>query len=243
MASKRLRGEAHASIYERFLYSDLSDKAIRLLLILDRCANQGIAFPDRPWLAEKLGGVALKTVDRMVQELSEAGAITLGRVARSHGGRPLTTYYVWPATADQSDMGDALQSDMGVPFKVTSESPLSITRNEREPKREPLGADAPVLESADPLRKQAHVLAVLAYEQPVKPVTRGGFNAVLMRITSELQAGTTVNDVRAAIEAGDVTWTADGLRTAIGRVRSRRTTRRDAGVDHTIRAIREEHDG
>jgi hypothetical protein len=74
----------------------------------------------------------------------------------------------------------------------------------------------------DPLVATAHELARLAFDQPVKPVTRGGFNTVHCRIKAELRAGTEPDAVRAAIASGDVTWTADGLRTAISRARPKR---------------------
>ena len=73
---------------------------------------------------------------------------------------------------------------------------------------------------ADPLKHSSHLLAVLAFEQPVKPVTRGGFPAVMARIKAELAAGTDAQRIEQAIKAGDITWTADGLRMAISRVRS-----------------------
>lgn len=85
----------------------------------------------------------------------------------------------------------------------------------------------------DPLVRHAHGLATLAYDQTPKPVTRGGFPAVLARIEAELRAGTTEQAIRAAIVAGNVTWTADGLRTAIGRAKPRRNGNRD-GDDRSL---------
>lgn len=84
----------------------------------------------------------------------------------------------------------------------------------------------------DPVKDHAHRLAMLAFEQTPKPVTRGGFPAVMARIEDELRAGTVEGHIRAAIIAGDVTWTADGLRTAIGRAKPRAATRKD-GIDDT----------
>jgi hypothetical protein len=105
VSTHRLRGEAHAAIYERFLYSDLSDKAVRLLCILDRFQNRGVAFPGRPLLAEKLGRegepVSLDTVDRTLRELEAAGAIVTQHHRRPGGGRPMATYYVWPAVPEE----------------------------------------------------------------------------------------------------------------------------------------------
>lgn len=75
------------------------------------------------------------------------------------------------------------------------------------------------LATADPVKRHAHELTVLAFEQTPKPVTRGGFPAVMGRIEAEVRAGTTIQAIKAAILAGDVTWTADGLRTAISKAK------------------------
>jgi hypothetical protein len=79
-----------------------------------------------------------------------------------------------------------------------------------------------VLATDNPVKRCAHALTVFAFEQTPKPVTRGGFVAVMARIEEELRAGTTDKAIRTAIEAGDITWTADGLRTAISRAKPRR---------------------
>lgn len=87
----------------------------------------------------------------------------------------------------------------------------------------------------DPIKEHARRLAVIAHEQRVKPVTRGGFPTVMSRIEAELRAGTTVQAIRKAIEAGDVTWTADGLRTAISKASPRARPRTNAvGGDATL---------
>ncbi len=115
MSTHRLRGEAHAAIYERFLYSDLSDKAVRLLCILDRFQNRGVAFPGRPLLAEKLGKkgepVSLDTVDRTLRELETAGAIITQHTKRPGGGHPMATYFVWPAVPEEP--GENLEAAPG----------------------------------------------------------------------------------------------------------------------------------
>lgn len=87
------------------------------------------------------------------------------------------------------------------------------------------------------LDRHAQGLAELAFRQRVKPVTRGGFPAVLARIKSELHAGTTVQAIRRTIEAGDITWTADGLRTAISKANPRARPR--AGGDGDARSLPE----
>lgn len=101
----------------------------------------------------------------------------------------------------------------------------------RQEKTEDPAADAAVLSlpldvnrerpkaTDDPMTRAAHGLAVLAFEQRPKPVTRGGFPAVMARIKEALAAGYPVNAIRAAILAGPVTWTSDGLSTAIAKAR------------------------
>lgn len=99
------------------------------------------------------------------------------------------------------------------------------TERSKEPSASPI--EKPT--ETDPVKRHAHLLAVLAHEQTPKPVTRGGFPAVMARIEAELRAGTTVNAIEAAIKAGDVTWTADGLRTAISRAKPRQDPMRRGG--------------
>ena len=54
---------------------------------------------------------------------------------------------------------------------------------------------------------------MFAFEQPLKPVSK--FPAVLKRIVAALEGGHSDEEVRAAITAGDVVWTNEGLRYAI----------------------------
>jgi hypothetical protein len=65
----------------------------------------------------------------------------------------------------------------------------------------------------DPLTKRAHELAKFAFDQPLKPVST--FPAVLKRISAALRGGRSDDEVRAAIVAGDVVWTSEGLHYAI----------------------------
>ena len=76
--------------------------------------------------------------------------------------------------------------------------------------------DSKISKASDPVVHEARRLCAFAFEQTPQPVTRGGSVAVLKRIEAELQAGTIAEDIEAAICMGDITWTADGLRTAIG---------------------------
>jgi hypothetical protein len=93
------------------------------------------------------------------------------------------------------------------------------------------GAPARELVTSDPVKRHAHELTILAFEQPQKPVTRGGFPAVMARIEAEVRAGTSIQAIKAAIVAGDVTWTADGLRTAISRAKPSGSKRTRADGD------------
>jgi hypothetical protein len=101
---------------------------------------------------------------------------------------------------------DARRSD------ADTSCPNYVNGNGKDPAAPPRATD-------DPIKRHAHRLAVFAHEQPQKPVTRGGFPAVMARIEAELVAGTSVQHIQAAIEAGDITWTADGFRMAISRAK------------------------
>lgn len=88
---------------------------------------------------------------------------------------------------------------------------------------EPTSAEAPPPRATDdPVKARAHALATLAFEQEPKPVTRGGFLAVMARLEVALRAGYVVQDLERAILAAPITWTADGLTTAIAKANPRR---------------------
>lgn len=57
---------------------EVSDRAVRLYALLALMADRGTreAFPARKTLAQRLGGCSLDSVDRAVDELAAAGAIT-----------------------------------------------------------------------------------------------------------------------------------------------------------------------
>lgn len=93
---------------------------------------------------------------------------------------------------------------------------------EAKTEEEPAPAPPARATETDPVKKQAHRLAVLAFEQDPKPVTRGGFPAVMARLEESLRAGYVVGDLERAIAAGPVTWTADGLTTAVAKANPRR---------------------
>lgn len=79
----------------------------------------------------------------------------------------------------------------------------------------PTGNGSSKVTETDPVKGAAHRLAVLAFEQPVKPVTRGRFPAVMARLEEALRAGMAEGDLARAIRAGPVTWTGNGLTAAV----------------------------
>jgi hypothetical protein len=97
----------------------------------------------------------------------------------------------------------------------------------------------------DPLRRAAHRLAVLAFEQPVKPTIAGDdrkrFVAVLGLIEKALRAGRSVQLVEQAIVAGVDVWTTQGLNTALAKLRvNGRAAQRERGQDALLDALAEE---
>jgi len=102
------------------------------------------------------------------------------------------------------------------------------------------GGSAKVTE-IDPVKGVAHRLAGLAFEQPLRPVTRGGFPAVMARLEQALRAGYTEEELARAIESGPVTWTADGLTTALamGRRQCRGPGEARSTTATALRMIRE----
>lgn len=86
----------------------------------------------------------------------------------------------------------------------------------------PANAENPEPES--PVRKEAHVLTRLAFEQPIKPELRSNgnaFPAALNLIERVLKAGHPAASVEAAILAGVDVWTLAGLQTAVAKARPR----------------------
>lgn len=180
------------------------------------------------WAAQtKLADKALvsqPTVSSTIRRMCDEGYLEL---VEYRPGAASIYRFLRPGVSD-SDRSSPMQppktthrtpkENRGVPPNSTH--PVLLLTQEEQKSTE-LAPKAAQRGTSDPIVSRAHALAVLAYEQPTKPVTRGGFNAVLKRIEAELRAGTVVGHIQAAIEEGDVTWTADGLRTAIGRAKGR----------------------
>ena len=80
-----------AIIPEEILFSDLSDKAIRLYCVL-RTYGKGRIFPSRAKLAEQMGKVDVKTVHRALKELTDMGAISISTRKRADGTQTSSIY-------------------------------------------------------------------------------------------------------------------------------------------------------
>lgn len=104
-------------------------------------------------------------------------------------------------------------------------------------------AAPPAKATDDPVKRHAHALTVLAFEQPEKPVVRGdgaaGFPATMAIFERLLRAGQPVQGLRTAIEGGYVTvWTVAGIQTAIAQARGRpRTSRSKQAVADAARSM------
>ncbi len=79
-------GPRFAMLPESVLYSNVSDKAVRLYAVLSRHANaRNAAFPGRKLLAEELGASSLRTVDTAMAELVTNGFVCRSSRFRSDG--------------------------------------------------------------------------------------------------------------------------------------------------------------
>lgn len=165
-----------------------------------------------------------RAIVRSRAELLEAGFLT--QLGTSQPGRPVRYRFEFPDVVENARHIGACSTQAK---KVVDVSQFGKDRapnvkiapltNRSEPKEEPAPKARPPKPTDDPVKAHAWKLAQFAYEQPVTPSTRGGFAGVMARIEAELRAGTIEQHIKAAILAGDVTWTADGLRTAIGKAK------------------------
>jgi biotin operon repressor len=194
----------------------LSDKAFRLWVVLQSYADwdDQSAYPSVRTLAQNCG-CSRASVERAQRELSERGLLEIDSGKAAGETNVYTIVEPEGYVTHDAPPTSPVQQGGTSPVQHKQES------RKRQPSTETSAPLAPALD--DPIKLHAHKLAVLAFEQPVKPVTRGGFAAVMARIESELRAGTIEQHIRAAITAGDVTWTADGLRTAISKAKPRKS--------------------
>lgn len=118
-----------AIIPEWLLDSDISAQAVRLYCILARYADkEGHAHPSRQKLAERTH-ISVKSVDRALRELTEAGAVAIQKVRHEAGDWDSNDYILTPGR----DTGVATGRDMG---DATVGTPVS--RRTRAIEREPL---------------------------------------------------------------------------------------------------------
>lgn len=105
---------AFALVPEWLLFSDLSDRAVRLYAILSRYADRdGKAWPSRRTLATKLG-CSMNTVDRARAELEEAGALHVERRKSDEGDWMSSVYTVVRRTPTNGETGtptDGVQNE------------------------------------------------------------------------------------------------------------------------------------
>lgn len=97
----------------------------------------------------------------------------------------------------------------------------NVKNNVKEQQDQDLATRAVAKPTDDPVTKHAHRLAVLAFEQPVKPVSN--FAVVMARVEEQLRAGQSVQVIERVITArcDPIVWTRDGLQTAVSRAASR----------------------
>lgn len=81
-----------AMVPEWLLDAGVSGNAIKLFAVLHRHEGEGGIYPSRKRLAAKMG-CSVDTVDRVIKELAEAGAITIQHRRDEHGD-PATNFYV-----------------------------------------------------------------------------------------------------------------------------------------------------
>lgn len=214
---------------------ELSDKAVRVYGVLMSYADFGTLENCRPsmdTLAVDCGNCHRATVQRAVRELVKANLL----LVESGKTAGLPNVYVLlepPETVQRVLHGCATPSRArSRPGGASARDPGGApARDDLDPGNQEPGTNTGAMATDDPIVRHAHTLAQLAYEQPVKPVTRGDFGAVITRIEEQLRAGTSVQRVEAAILSGEVTWTRDGLQTAINRANPRARPRANSDGD------------
>lgn len=239
-------------LLRRVLESSPSEGTDRLvLLVLAEHANDktGECWPSVELIARE-AAMSSRSAQRAIEALVERDEVAvelhgapLPKLRRQH--RPnlfRLPLVVTPETPLANPSGDSSDTTTAGPV-VTAVSPLNGSSGDSGgiPVVTPLSPESlknqKTLPSApssrsrllkakatdDPLTERAHKLAKLAFEQKPKPMTPGGFAAVLGIIKAALEAGHHDDDVSAAIMAGDVAWSKRGLAFAIGRAKRSNT--------------------
>ena len=223
MTTFRVARRSRYAVIDRATANDdtLSFRARGVLLwLLDkpddwRCDSEVIA---------RAGTEGREAVRTALRELEGAGYLRREKV-RSEKGRwvTVTTVYERPEVTGDGFPGVG-RPGAGVPG---AGSPGARTEpQDRNPETEeptpPQEQDPPVKPAPDPLHTAAHALATLAFEQTPKPVTPGGFPAVMARCKELLSAGWTADQVAYIIRHGLVhAWSLDSLQLALTRAKER----------------------
>jgi hypothetical protein len=99
-----VRGTGYTTIPTWVLESDISDRAIRLFVILNRyVGTNDNAWPSRKTLAEKCGRTSVPSIDRALRELVAIGAIQIEQRRRGDGSLTSSLYWLWPKTLERAD--------------------------------------------------------------------------------------------------------------------------------------------
>jgi hypothetical protein len=154
-----------AIVDEWVLDLPVSDRAIRLYAVLVRYADHQThkAFPSRRTLAERLR-CSMKSVDRAVQELIDAGA--LSKEQRFNSSLVFTIHTVWSGLSrgvDTGDEGGWTPESRG----VDTGDDLTITTKPEPKEQEPLNAQFDQFWSVYP-RKEAKAKAREAFTKAVE---------------------------------------------------------------------------
>lgn len=183
-------------------------------------------------------------VMKIVRELVEDGWLAVEEEGR---GRGHATVYRLPRMAEPEMVRSSDHSPNGkgpIPAPERSDpEPVKVRSGEGEPLLSTDSTGSNIAPAArTPLDMAAHALAVLAMEQPVKPIiarTANPFVAVLTLMRAQLQAGRSVNELERAISAGIDVWTTQGVNTAVARLRpTGRRAERHEGHNLLVDTIR-----
>jgi len=110
----RIYGVPYGTIPEWVLDADISDRAVRLWVVLDRYAGQNDrAYPGRRATAERMR-CSVDSVDRAMAELVAIDAVIVHAEYRNDRSQTTNSYYLWPAKPDGETEGGKPQ-DSGPP--------------------------------------------------------------------------------------------------------------------------------
>lgn len=211
-----------------------SERMVLVVLAEHASDRTATCFPSVDTIAKECGGITSRSVQLALNALVRAGELEVVEhgaplPAVRHQYRPnlyrlpLVANPTSPLTNGQTSSSGELHFTSNPPLVANSTSPLNgpsgeiqrvpvVNPTSPKPKEEPLPGYA-----AD-----AHTLARLAFEQPVKPVLRSkgnAFCAVQAIFHRLLEAGEDAKWLDAAIRHGVDTWTIAGVQTAIAKAK------------------------